>query len=222
MTMKGSKSKILFLDIDGVLNRTSFGVDTYTEFLPAHRSELVAQDVPLLQDNVENLKEIIDKVNDLGVVWSTDWRFEDNETYSPCNEQVWRNPRLWLESQSWFKDVLIGKTPKKLSSDRHEEIHFWLSENEFGKKNSSKKWFKTEHANHFLFMNDDWYDIEDFAILDDYDTKGMSLYGRRFFCTKNDAGLDRDIAKKVISMMNNDQDQYNRYNYKDVDWRKRK
>jgi len=115
--------------------------------------------------------------------------------------------------------VLIGKTPMKMSSVRHEEIHFWLSENEFGKKNDGRDWFNPKDTNHFIFMNDAWYDIDQFAILDDLDTRGMSLYGKRFFCTQFDRGLDESIADQIIATLNNVDKKYNKYSYKEVDWR---
>ena len=67
--------KICFLDIDGVLNRSGYGEDTYFD-------AYAGKNFALEDDCVANLKRIFDAIRDLNVVWSSDWRFYD--------EPVWR------------------------------------------------------------------------------------------------------------------------------------
>ena len=140
----------------------------YHEFLVDHRNELVQPDVPLCENSVIMLKSIIGATFDIGVVWSTDWRFEERETYDG-----WRNPRLWLEQQDWFSNVLIGKTPMKMSSNRFEEIHFWFTENHYREQHSEKAFMK-DYAQNKTFLKDDFYDIKNYAILDDFDSPGFA------------------------------------------------
>lgn len=179
----------------------------YHEFLVDHRNELVQPDVPLCENSVIMLKNIIGATFDIGIVWSTDWRFEERETYDG-----WRNPRLWLEQQDWFSNVLIGKTPMKMSSNRFEEIHFWFTENHYREQHSEKAFMK-DYAQNKTFLKDDFYNVKNYAILDDFDSPGMKMYGNHFFRTDPSIGLDQRLAENVISFLKNDD-----FDYDDLDW----
>lgn len=162
--------KILFLDIDSVLNHSKPAEDLYNGEECAG-SPFVEDNVPLCKDNIAALKHIFEAVPDLKVVWSTDWRLYDKPDY-----HGFKNPRLWLEAQDWMEGRVIGKTPKKMSSTHYEEIRMWFS---YEKKD---------------------LDIESFAILDDYDSYGMSTYFKdEFFKCIYDDGLTIDIADRAIA-----------------------
>lgn len=180
--------KILFLDIDSVLNHSTYAESIYcgkgNEFAG---SPLIANDIPLCKDNVDALKHILDSIPDLKIVWSTDWRLNNDPTY-----EGWHNPRIWLESQDWIKDRIIGKTPKKMSSTHYEEIRMWFTENEFIKKHQDKDWMKQTHI-----------EVDDFAILDDYSSNFMFSYFKgHFFQCWWDSGLTMEIASKVVIYFN--------------------
>ena len=163
--------KILFLDIDSVLNISRYGEDLYCN----GRSDFpfVEDNVPLNVKCIDALKYIFNEVPDLKVVWSTDWRIYDEPTYNG-----FKNPRLWLETQDWMKDRIVGKTPKKMSSTHYEEIRMWFS---YEKKD---------------------IEVEKFAILDDYDSYGMSTYFKNeFFKCMYDSGLTMEIAEKVVKYL---------------------
>ncbi len=162
--------KTLFLDIDSVLNNSKPAEDCYQGEEHAG-DDFVEDKVPLCKDNIEALKHIFEAVPDLKVVWSTDWRLYDKPDYNG-----FKNPRQWLEAQPWMEGRVIGKTPKKMSSTHYEEIRMW-----------------------FLYEKKD-LDIEKFAILDDYDSYGMSTYFKNdFFKCTHEHGLTMEIAEKVIA-----------------------
>ena len=107
---------ILFLDIDGVLNNTSSAGNR-------DGSRFIEKDLAICRDNLENLKRLLEKFPDLKIVWSTDWRYRDEQTWFG-----WRNPIIWLKNQPWMAGRIIGKTPCKMSSEHYHEIKWWLDD----------------------------------------------------------------------------------------------
>ena len=176
------KAKILFLDIDSVLNKNKYGDDLYFDGDKACPA-LVEPGVPLFKDCCAELEKIVACVPELKIVWSTDWRLYDKPDYNG-----WKNPRLWIEQN--MPDVgskVVGRTPKKMSSTRPEEIHMWLSDNERAKNLESEK----------------SYDILGYAVIDDYATNAMfSWFKGHFFQTWSDDGLTGVIARQVIECLN--------------------
>ena len=83
-----------------------------------------------------------------------------------------KNPLMWLESEFRLKQYVIGNTPKKMSSNRHEEIMMWL-------------------------RDDDRPAVKNFAILDDIEY-GMNMFGGHFFKCEYDKGLTMEIADAVV------------------------
>ena len=160
--------KILFLDIDSVLNVSRYGEDLYNN----GRSDFpfVEDNVPLNVKCIDALKYIFNEVPDLKVVWSTDWRLYDKPTYND-----YRNPRLWLEKQIWMKNRIIGNTPKKMSSTHYEEIRMWFT--------YEKKDLKIEK---FAILDD--YDSYEMS----------KYFKNEFFKCMYDSGLTMEIAEKVV------------------------
>ena len=101
-------------------------------------------------------------VPELKIIWSTDWRLYDKLEYNG-----WKNPRQWIEQNMPSVSCKIaGRTPKKMSSTRPEEIHMWLSDNERAKRQGKDK----------------CYDILGYAVIDDYATNAMfSWFKGHFF-----------------------------------------
>lgn len=159
------KVKLLFLDIDSVLNASRYAESIYDEDFNCDR--LVAASVPICKDNYQALKHIYENVPSLKVVWSTDWRLVDKPKWNG-----WSNPRLWLESQDWFKPLVIGKTPKKMSSTKPEELHMWFRDNIYSRKHKDREW-----------MDKPWFDVCSYAIVDDWDSSLMYKFGKHFFKT---------------------------------------
>jgi len=175
--------KILFLDIDSVLNHSKRGVDGYSD--EGFAGDPVEDGVPLCRGNVEALKGLLEAVPDAKVVWSTDWRLFKEDTWNG-----WKNPLKWLEAQDWMKGRVVGKTPKKMSSTRFEEISFWFSENEYNRRRAGKAGAKP------------FFDVESYAVLDDYSSPGMyDKFGDRFFKCEWDEGLTPETAAKAAEAL---------------------
>lgn len=112
------KLKVIFLDIDGVLNGANFGEDLYYEHFHG-------TDVPIDKQPLDNLKALLDEVPDAKIVWSTDWRLCDEPAWNS-----WTNPRLWLEQQDFMKGRILGATSQKTFPEHCHEICQWLLEHQ--------------------------------------------------------------------------------------------
>ena len=99
MQCKESIEKVLFLDIDGVLNRAEYGKDTYEETYADYC-------VCLHRPSVEALRKLLIKEPSLKIVWITDWaKFEPNA----CNaNHCYLDPKHALEQFPWIKSRIIG------------------------------------------------------------------------------------------------------------------
>ena len=212
--------RVLFLDIDGCLNTSPFGEYLYdfnlSEVKERYNDLTYLEDrIPICKANLDALKHIVDNISDLGIVWSTDWRFDEDDEYA--SKFCWRNPKLWLETLPWLKDKIIGMNPKKMSSTRVEEIHFWFKGNEYGKKNVDKEWLNNKLvSNHSTYFNKSYYDIDNYVIIDDYNTSGMTLYGKHFFYCNPLYGLTMKMANEIIAYLKT-----NDFNESDMDWERK-
>jgi hypothetical protein len=109
---------VCFCDIDGVLNFSSYGEDIYYD-------KFHDKEIALDQECVDNFLKLLEMFPDLKIVWSTDWRFDDNVYWN-----TWRNPRKYLEeTYPILKSRVIGKTPKRMSSSHYHEVKWWLDQN---------------------------------------------------------------------------------------------
>lgn len=157
--------KAVFLDIDGVLNKAPRGDDTYFD---AYAEKNLALD----SGCVENLKMIFDAYGDLMAVWSTDWRFYDE----PVWYGRWKNPRLYLESLPWMKGRILGKTPRKMSSEHFHDVKWWLDENGAG--------------------------LDGYVVLDDcYFPKNWFGIERHFVKCDPEQGLTKSAAGRAIKIL---------------------
>jgi hypothetical protein len=168
--------KILFLDIDGVLN-TPFGHDPEIAEKLSNKplkgsviTELWSAD-DLFPKLVEKLNKIIEQTGAL-VVISSSWR----RVYPPSNIAK------MLEKQG-FKGKVIGKTPVIFSSyggpwkDRGDEIKEWLDAND---------------------------GVDSFVILDDIDFEGIEKhFPKQFIRTDCDVGLTDDNVQKAVQILMN-------------------
>jgi len=159
---------VIFLDIDSVCNHSRKAETAYDGEYPD--GWFIADGVPLCADNVKALKSIICGIENPAVVWSTDWRLFNEDTW-----YGWKNPLKWLEDEGGLKPYVVGSTPKKMSSRRHEEIMMWLRSDNVGTAGN-------------------------FAILDDIDY-GMDMFGGHFFKCEYDKGLTAETAEKVIRFL---------------------
>ena len=165
--------KILFLDIDSVLNTPKYGEDLYND--RNSDFQFVEADVPLDVNCINALKHIFKEVPDLKVVWSTDWRLYNEPTFNS-----FKNPLIWLEAQDWMKDRVISKTPKlTMPSSHFEEIHAWLSKN----TNIDVETFAI---------------LEDFVDLNGLAEFFKRYYRNKIFKCEYGSGLTIEIAEKVV------------------------
>lgn len=161
-------AKVIFLDIDGVLNHVEYGLDTYHD----HFAEA---NIPLDKDNVDALEKLLNAEKDAKIVWSTDWRFCQDEKWDK-----WTNPRKVLETLPFMKDRIIGITPKKFSSEHFHEIHWWLKAHP-----NVTKYLILEDG----YFPDEWFGLEKHLMRID-PTKGF---------TENNIQQAQEILNKEIN-----------------------
>lgn len=115
--------KVLFLDIDGVMNSVQLAVmhhrrnkdvpslggwDPYNEFCPI---------------SINNLVELLEKVPDLKIVVSSTWRM-GCDTVQKLQDIF--NPIPELHGQKIIQERIIDRTPVFRSGPRGNEIKHWL------------------------------------------------------------------------------------------------
>lgn len=116
---------ILFLDFDGVLNSKQHILAIKGKEIPGQdnpdEADLECMKFNTNSNNIWCLKYIMDKVPDLKIVLSTSWRNHfDMEQFKELFKFYGLDGKR-----------IIGKTPKKFSSERHSEIGWWLEDNNF-------------------------------------------------------------------------------------------
>lgn len=144
------KHKIIFLDIDGVLNYAPYGE-------PVYEDRFAEPNLALDSECINNLRTIVESFDNSCIVWSTDWRYYEHDKWGQ-----WRNPVKYIETLSWLKDKIIGKTPMKMSSEHFHDIKWWLDENKDVVDNYviledsyfPKKWFGIEK--HLIEVNSEF------------------------------------------------------------------
>lgn len=131
--------KVLFLDIDGVLNRAEYGKDLYEDTYGD-------QCLCLHRPSVEALKKLLMDISDLKIVWITNWAKGNKEA---CQEQhCYLSPLIALEHFSWIKDRVIGD--------------IWTeAEMPFDKLSLISKFVKDNFVQHYAILDDDQYDVID-------------------------------------------------------------
>ena len=92
---KESLKKVLFLDIDGVLNKAEFGMDLYEDYcLALHRPSIKA--LKILLANEPNLK----------IAWISDWAKVDHEAFDAGH--CYLDPFRALEQFGWLSNRVVG------------------------------------------------------------------------------------------------------------------
>jgi len=114
--------KVLFLDFDGVLNSRQHVLATKAIKVPGADTmadaNLFRMKLDVNKNNIWVLGYILDQVPDLKIVISSAWRlFYHMEDFAELFKL------LKLDHTR-----IIGKTPKKMSSERCHEIRMWVDE----------------------------------------------------------------------------------------------
>ena len=166
--------KILFLDMDGVVNAT-YIVD---EWIKIHGDSNESKKA--FREHYKNgiVPELAQRVCDIvsqtscKIVWSSTWRRQR------FLERI-ANAKLSFNSWGLPGDSLIDKTPYFPGSPRAYEIDEWIKEN-------------TEK-----------YNIERCAIVDDDSDAGLiENENRKFFWTSMKTGLTEELKKHIIEYLN--------------------
>ena len=184
--------KVIFLDIDGVLNsgdwekrRRQLSIDDINTQYPFYEFDPLA---------IKQLNRIV-KETDAKIVVSSTWRFweEGDQDISDLLERVGVEgeviditPTLYARGSHENKDIGTG-IPRGL------EIDWWLrNKGYFWRVN----WSKEEQLKHLNFS---W--VTNYIILDD---DSDMLYGQRehFIKTPHDYGLTNKLADKAIKILN--------------------
>ncbi len=106
--------KIIFLDIDGVLNS-----DEYFETLQPVSAELDDID----ESKVQLLKEIVDRT-EAQIVLSSTWRGMQHDNIETCNKMY----KYLIDTLNKYGLSIVSETPI-LNHRRPEEIATWVDEN---------------------------------------------------------------------------------------------
>lgn len=130
--------RLLFLDVDGVLNNTAWFVAQHERRvagLPTSRRELDPE-------NMRQLADLLLRVRGLDVVVSSSWRC--GRTLGWLRDTLVSGP--FMTGVPFARTRIVGMTPRLESRLRHEEIRAWLA----------------EHAPDavFLAVDDDTFDME--------------------------------------------------------------
>ena len=100
MEFEKNIKNVLFLDIDGVLNRAEYGKDLYEDTYDDYC-------LALHRPSIKALKKLLDKNDELKIVWISDWAKVNEKTYGNGNDSI-INPLLALSLFSWLNCRVIG------------------------------------------------------------------------------------------------------------------
>lgn len=122
---KKSFKKVLFLDIDGVLNRTEFGMDLYED---TYEDYCLA----LHRPSVKALRALLAIEPDLKIAWISDWAKNDHKSFNASH--CYLDPLGALEQFEWLSNRVIGNVfsgpfEKAQGNDRILAIEKFVEEN---------------------------------------------------------------------------------------------
>lgn len=132
--------KVIFLDIDGVLNTSQTFVDIHNEYI-----ETGVRRIEIDLKRLNLLKKIVDQTGAV-IVLSSSWRsFGKMECgkYTPLNEKMASLIKLFNEYGLSIYDV----TPKDANGIRQNEIEAWL---------------KNKNIENFIVIDDESFDLQIF------------------------------------------------------------
>lgn len=188
MSNKLPHNKIIFLDIDGVIN-----VAPYDKFC---------------KERMGLLRHIIEQTG-AKIVISSSWR-------SGSKELTWENLKNHGDMDDWFKDQIIGETIRKyhqtkegshISIVRGNEIKTWVDRNlvyPWHENEELKEAYKINRPEDgsFLKMDSNKVGVDfTYVILDD-DNDMLMEQARWFIHTHHHNGLTKEDAQKAIELLN--------------------
>ncbi len=133
--------KVIFLDIDGVLNTTQTFIDIYEEY---HQTKKRRVEIDL--ERVKLLKEIVEKTSAV-IVMSSSWRFYGkmiDGVLLPIHQKLEDLIQIFYFYGLSIYDI----TPSDKNGVRQKEI---------------KEWLQNKKVESFIILDDDSYDLQDFV-----------------------------------------------------------
>lgn len=172
--------KVIFLDIDGVLNTSQTFIDIYYEW-----KKTGVRRVPIDEFRLVYLKEIIDKTKAL-IILSSSWRAffkKENGAILPINDSAKELVHLLNKYNLEIHDI----TPRDKNGIRQNEI---------------KKWLSNHIIDNFVVIDDDSYDLKDFINKELVKTnfaKDREMIQDMSEC----CGLCESHVSKIVNILNN-------------------
>ena len=186
------KQKIIFLDIDGVLNGYNFWSLLGWKLACLSHSEYIKDWYRKISDpcgihesKVKRLSKIIKKT-DAKVVMSSTWRGMFWKV--PYNEKTYNQKKL-VDLLNKYNIEVIDITPKSSDGRRDKEILAWLSKHE-------------DEVENFAILDDERFDLECFVDSNLVQTSSVSKGNIIKGNWKKNTGLKRKHVKKAIEILN--------------------
>lgn len=186
--------KIIFLDIDGVLNGYGwfehfivdnlFRICRFLGFAKEFKDHYDLFGIRLRY--VRNLKRIINKTK-AKVVLSSSWKFGWYKPYEDCSERMKALKRAFTK----YNIEVVGITPYDLCSTRGEEINKYLKEH-------------YEDITSFVIIDDEDFDINEYFpdnIIKTRNHRIDDIKGR----WQENTGLKRRYIKPAVKILNNEE-----------------
>lgn len=166
--------KLVFVDIDGVLNNKEDGTSCFC---------MSPESYGISEKNVEVLKKIIAET-DAKIVWSTAWRYWPDDHSYDYNGLMFKSH--FKEVREAFPESTfdIPNCPHLLKHTKRDDImgFFYILKDKLGI---------------------DMCDVR-FVILDDSFNQGLREFGKCYFQTSLRDGLTESTADAVINFLNKD------------------
>lgn len=178
------KQKIIFLDIDGVLNGYDFWrLLGWNIACKLHIQEWYRKHTRnpfgIHEEKVKRLAKIINKT-DAKVVLSSSWRHAFRRTpYEDKKDDL----KLFADLLEKYNIEIIDITPKSCDGRRDKEILTWLAHNEY-------------YVESYVILDDEKFDLECFVGSHLVQTKDKNKY-------YTSLGLKNKHVKQAISILNN-------------------
>ena len=168
--MSDRKLKLIFLDIDGVLNNSEDNT-SFSSYMP--------EKYGISEKNLENFLSILERVKDVKIVLSTSWR------------------KYPYDYEYRYKDKLF-KSPLKGLIDRIGKNRFYEIDR-IPHLNRKTKYLDIMGFFYILKERKhiDMADVS-FVILDDLRNQDLDLFEHNFFCTNVKTGLTASDAENIF------------------------
>lgn len=183
--------KIIFLDIDGVLNgynRWTYLIIDISKVL--HIPTMIMRDVlnvfQIKKKYVRRLGKIVKRTG-AKVVMSSSWR---GGYWKTPYDKMYKDQKILYDLLHKYNIEVIGITPSSDSEKREDEINQWLNETKL-------------EVERFVILDDESFDLQSFVDKELVKTskviEGRMIQGLAY----EDTGLKRKHIKQAIKILNN-------------------